>query len=141
VGKVAASGGGPVRLRERLRARRAKRFADFRVRAIPFSNWSNVVEAPLSLNSIVVASAQQVSCALGDEAAILNTQNSVYYGMNEVGASVWELLKAPRRVSDLRDEILREYEVDEERCERDVLALLEKLRSEGLIEVREGTAV
>jgi hypothetical protein len=99
------------------------------------------VEAPLSLNSIVVASPKQVSCALGEEAAILNTQNSVYYGMNEVGASVWELLKAPRRVSDLRDEILREYEVDEERCERDVLALLEKLRSEGLIEVRQGTAV
>jgi hypothetical protein len=96
------------------------------------------VAAPLSLNSIVVASQQQVSCALGGEAAILNTQNSVYYGMNEVGASVWELLKAPRRVSELRDEILREYDVDEERCERDVLALLEKLRSEGLIEVREG---
>jgi Coenzyme PQQ synthesis protein D (PqqD) len=99
-----------------------------------------LVEAPLSLNSIVVASPQQVSCALGEEAAILNTKNSVYYGMNDVGASVWALLKAPRRVSELRDEILREYDVDEERCERDVLALLESLRSEGLIEVRDGAA-
>jgi hypothetical protein len=32
---------------------------------------------------------------------------------------------------------MAEYEVEPERCEADLLALLEKLRAEGLIEVRD----
>jgi hypothetical protein len=98
------------------------------------------VGAPLSFNSIVVASPEQVSCPLGDESAILNLKNSVYYGMNPVGTRVWNLLKQPRKIAELRDTIVDEYEVDSDRCGRDVLELLEKMRGEGLIEVRETAA-
>jgi hypothetical protein len=94
------------------------------------------VDAPLSLQTTVIVSSQQVSCPLGDEAAILNMKNSVYYGMNPVGATVWNLLKQPKTVAEIRDAILDEYEVEEKRCEQDLLTLLEEMRSEGLIEVR-----
>jgi hypothetical protein len=99
------------------------------------------MDAPLSLNTVVVVSAEQVSCPLGEEAAILNLKNSVYYGMNPVGARIWELLKQPRRVSELRDVLLEEYEVEPERCSQDLLALLQKMREEGLIEVEAAAAV
>jgi len=98
------------------------------------------MDAPLSLYTVVVASAEQISCPLGEEAAILNLKNSVYYGMNPVGARVWELLKQPKSVSELRDVLLDEYEVDQERCAQDLLALLQKMRDEGLIEVRAAAA-
>ena len=65
------------------------------------------MDAPLSLHSVVVAAAEQVSCPLGEEAAILNLKNSVYYGMNPVGARIWELLKQPRSVGELRDALAR----------------------------------
>ena len=42
--------------------------------------------------------------------------------------------------SQIRDAILNEYEVDEVRCEKDLFALLEEMRSEGLIEVRDRAA-
>jgi coenzyme PQQ synthesis protein D (PqqD) len=93
------------------------------------------VDAPLSLQTTVIVSSQQVSCPLGDEAAILNLKNSVYYGMNPVGATVWNLLKQPKTVAEIRDAIIEEYEVEKTRCERDLLILLEEMRSEGLIEV------
>jgi hypothetical protein len=99
------------------------------------------MDAPLSLHTVVVASAEQVSCPLGEEAAILNLKNSVYYGMNPVGARVWDLLKQPKRVSELRDVLLEEYEVEPERCSQDLLALLQKMREEGLIEVGAAAAV
>lgn len=92
--------------------------------------------APLSFDTVVVASPEQVSCPLGEEAAILNLKNSVYYGMNSVGSRVWTLLKEPRKVGEVRDALVDEYEVDPERCGGDVLELLEKMREEGLIEVR-----
>jgi hypothetical protein len=97
------------------------------------------MDAPLSLQSTVIVTSQQVSCPLGDESAILNMKNSVYYGVNPVGATVWNLLKEAKTVSEIRDAILHEYDVDQVRCEKDLFALLEEMRSEGLIEVRDRT--
>jgi hypothetical protein len=94
------------------------------------------VNLDLSANTIVVASSEQVSCAVGDESVILGLTNSVYYGMNPVGASVWKLLlQKQRSVAELRDAVLKEYDVERERCERDLLDLLEKMQAEGLIRI------
>jgi len=92
--------------------------------------------ASLYLQSVVVAATEQISCPLGEESAILNLKNSVYYGLNPVGARVWNLLREPRSVRELRDTLVDEYDVGAERCEQDLLELLEKMRIEGLIEVR-----
>jgi Coenzyme PQQ synthesis protein D (PqqD) len=90
----------------------------------------------ISLKTIVVASKENVSCALGDEAAILHMHSGVYYGLDPVGARIWKLLEFPRSVEDLRTTILDEFEVESAKCETDLLGLLEKLRAEGLIEIR-----
>jgi hypothetical protein len=99
------------------------------------------MDASLSVHSIVVAASEQVSCPLGEESAILNLKNSMYYGMNPVGTRIWTLLKEPRSVEQLRDALLNEYDVDAALCERDLLDLLGKMKSEGLIEVRSAAAV
>jgi hypothetical protein len=39
-------------------------------------------------------------------------------------------------MSDSGNVLLSEYEVEPERCERDLLALLRRLADEGLVEVR-----
>ncbi len=98
------------------------------------------MDSALSIHSIVTAAPEQVSCPLGDESAILNLKNTVYYGLDPVGARVWSLLQQPRSVRELRDALLAEYEVEAERCERDLLELLEKMRGEGLIQVRSAAA-
>jgi hypothetical protein len=98
------------------------------------------MDASLSVHSIVIAASEQVSCPLGDESAILNLKNTVYYGLNPVGARVWSLLQRPRRISELRDALLEEYEVDADSCERDLLELLRKMRTEGLIEIVKSAA-
>ena len=90
----------------------------------------------ISWQSIVVAASEQVSCPLGDESAILNLKNSVYYGVNPVAATVWKLVQQPRSVGELRDALVDEYDVEPERCVQDLLTLLDKMRDEGLIDVR-----
>jgi Coenzyme PQQ synthesis protein D (PqqD) len=94
----------------------------------------------LSPKSIVVATSEQISCPLGDESAILNLKNSVYYGVNPVAASIWKLLGQPRSVGELRDALVDEYDVEPERCEEDLLTLLRKMQAEGLIDVRSAAA-
>jgi Coenzyme PQQ synthesis protein D (PqqD) len=88
----------------------------------------------------VVMSKDQVSCDLAGEAAILNLKNSVYYGLDPVGARIWNLIQTPTAVAAVRDAIVKEYDVEPERCERDLLDLLQKLEVEGLIEIQDETA-
>jgi hypothetical protein len=58
-----------------------------------------------------------------------------YYSLDQVGVFVWNLIQEPRKVSDIRDAIFEEYEVDLEECERDLLALLEELAANKLLDV------
>jgi hypothetical protein len=85
--------------------------------------------------SIVVAAPDQVSSDLSGEAVILNLASGMYYGLDEVGARVWSLLQQPCAVAAIRDAILAEYEVEPERCERDLLALLADLEAAKLVEI------
>jgi hypothetical protein len=90
----------------------------------------------LSARSIVVLAKEQVSCNMAEEAVILNLQAGVYYGLNSVAARIWSLIKEPRTVEAVREAILEEYDVDRDRCERDLLALLRDLAAQGLIEAK-----
>jgi hypothetical protein len=84
-------------------------------------------------DSRFVVSPDQVSCDLGGEAAILHLKTAIYYGLDPVGARVWDLLRTPKTLAELRDAILEEYDVDPARCESDLRDLLEKLAAAGLI--------
>jgi hypothetical protein len=89
----------------------------------------------VSGSSTVVAAKDQVSSDLGGEVAILDLKAGVYYGLDAVGARIWSLIQEPRTVNEIRNILLEEYEVEPERCERDLLVLLQSLADEGLIEV------
>lgn len=92
----------------------------------------------ISGHSILVVAKEQVSCDLGGEAAILNLKSGVYYGLDPIGARIWDLIQEPKSLNEIREILLKEYEVEPDRCERDLLALLQKLAAEGLIEVSDG---
>jgi hypothetical protein len=93
----------------------------------------------ISDRSVVVAAKDQVSCDLAGEAAILNIKNGVYYGLDTVGARIWNLVQEPRAVAEIQNAITNEYDVEPELCAHDLVDLLEKLLTEGLIEVKDGS--
>lgn len=91
----------------------------------------------LTIDSIVKASPDQVSCEVSGEAVILNFKDSSYYGLDPVGARIWRaLLNGPVTVAEIRDRILAEFDVTPEQCETDLLQLLEEMRRTGLVEIR-----
>lgn len=96
------------------------------------------MSAPVELTteSVVVAVAEQVSSELAGETVILSLRDSTYYGLNEVGTRVWELVQTPMRVGAIRDLLLEEYEVEPAQCEADLLALLQELADRDLVTVR-----
>ena len=92
----------------------------------------------ISTDTVVVASQDHVSADLDSESVIL--KDGTYYGLDPLGAHIWELIQKPRQVLEVRDAILSEYDVSAEQCETDLIALLDQLESEGLIEVRNGAS-
>lgn len=93
----------------------------------------------LTLHTKVVAVKDQISCDLSGEAAILNLKTGIYFGLNEVGARIWSLISEPQTVGAIKDVIVAEYDVTPERCERDLVGLLQKMAAKQLIEVKNET--
>jgi|SRR5215212_4210459 len=96
-----------------------------------------VMNPVVSERSTVVVAKDQVSSDLGGEVAILDLQAGMYYGLDEVGARIWQLLREPNVVGEIQATIAREYDVDPARAKRDVLAFLQRLAEEGLLEVKD----
>jgi len=88
---------------------------------------------PMTKSSVVVAAKHQISCDVSGEAVILNLKSGVYYGLDALGARIWDLIQKPMTVGEIHSILLKEYEVQPDRCERDLLALLQKLADAGLI--------
>jgi len=89
----------------------------------------------LSENSTVVATKDLASCDLGGEAAILDLKSGIYYGLDAVAASIWNLIQEPKTVGDICNTVVSEYDVEPDRCEHDLLAWLQQMADAGLVEV------
>lgn len=87
-------------------------------------------------HSLVLATPSQVSSDLGDEVVVLEMKAGAYFGLEGVAARVWQLLSEPRTVREITQTLLEEYDVEEERCRRDVEALIERLEDRGLVVIR-----
>lgn len=94
----------------------------------------------ISPSSVVVAASDQISSDLAGEAVILHLGQGMYYGLDEVGARIWQLIQQPCTPAEICGAIVAEYDVAPERCQEDVLALLGELAAAELIEVRDGGA-
>jgi hypothetical protein len=87
----------------------------------------------LSSASVVARSDGFIETEIDGEVVALSIERGSCYGLNRVGSRVWNLLAGPSRIGDVCATLLTEYKIDSEACERQVVDLLEELRSEGLI--------
>ena len=71
-----------------------------------------------------------------DEMALLNVDTGVYFGLDEIGARMWELLAEHGSLGAVAERMEQEYEVAPEQLRHDLLRLAEELQAKGLIEVR-----
>jgi hypothetical protein len=87
----------------------------------------------ITMQSVIRAVKDQVSCDLEGEAVILSLNNGIYYTLNPVGTRIWNLIQEPLQTGMLCDIIVKEFDVAPDRCAQDVFKLLGQLETEGLI--------
>ena len=72
---------------------------------------------------------------LGSESVLLNLDTESYFGLDEVGASMWKALTKGHSVAFALKELSAVYDVAPHTLERDLLALAGKLLEHGLLEL------
>lgn len=70
---------------------------------------------------------------LHGEGVLLNLKTGVYLGLDPVGTRVWQLLETHSLLSEILAALLVEYEVPEERCAQDLVALVADMERQGLV--------
>jgi hypothetical protein len=86
--------------------------------------------------SVFMPGPDVTSTVLDEEAVLLNLANGVYYSLNPVGTVVWEQLTGSRPLEEVLEAVCRQFAVTEEAARRDLVALVSRLRDEGLIAER-----
>jgi hypothetical protein len=73
---------------------------------------------------------------LEGESVLLNLSTESYFGLDEVGTRMWAALLEAPSIQAAYEQLLAEYDVDPGQLQSDLCQLIERLRAEGLIEVR-----
>jgi hypothetical protein len=87
----------------------------------------------MNLSDKVTIPAQVMARTIGDESVILDLASGTYFGLDPVGARIWELMGEGRTLADICTTMLEEYEVERAQLEADVLRLAAELAERGLV--------
>lgn len=94
-------------------------------------------KSPITLDSNVAQKKDLITSPLAGEMVLLNLDTVTYHGLDEVATHIWELLSRPRRVADLVDELLVDFDIDRATCEAETLELLAQMHQQEVIVVRD----
>jgi hypothetical protein len=70
---------------------------------------------------------------VGDETVLLDLASGNYYGLDPVGARIWQLLGEGKTLAQVCDVLVAEYEVPRATLESDVEQLVGQLGEKGLL--------
>ena len=87
----------------------------------------------MNLTDKVILPAQVMARQVGDETVILDLTSGTYYGLDPVGARIWQLMADGQTLMQVCEVMLAEYDVTREDIERDVLALVQTLLERKLV--------
>ena len=92
----------------------------------------------VTLDQKVVSEQTVFAQEVDDEMVLLDMNSENYFGLESVGAVMWQVIEEKKVLKDVLNELLSYYDVEEERLKEDLLRFVENLQKSGLIRVEEG---
>lgn len=80
-----------------------------------------------------IRNSQTLSGRLSDELVMMDINKGKYFSLNKVATRIWDLLEKPLDLQKLCETLRLEYEVDEEKCQREVKEHLSEMIKLGLV--------
>ena len=90
---------------------------------------NNLGSLNVSVNSSVV------SQAFDNELLLFNLETDNIYQLNSTGKRLWELVSAGNNVTEVQEQLLREYDIDREQLVLEIQKILAMLVDEKLVTI------
>ena len=87
----------------------------------------------MNLDQTISLSPDVISQEVSGETVLMDLASEHYYGLDEVGTRVWQLIGQTKDLRAIYQTLLQEYEVKEERLLQDLDVLLGQIAGLGLI--------
>ena len=87
----------------------------------------------IKLTDKITISPQAVARQVGGETVILHLGSGTYFGLDPVGARIWQLMEEGKTLAEICNAMLDEYEVSREEFERDTMILIQDLLAQDLV--------
>lgn len=84
------------------------------------------------LTQRVILSPDAMFQEINSEGVILDLRSSTYFGLDEVGVRLWQLLQANPSLKVASEALLAEYDVEPNQLEQDLNRLVDELVEAGL---------
>jgi hypothetical protein len=92
---------------------------------------------PFSLDQKLKVAPNVLAQDLEGESVVLNLQTEQYFGLDDVGTRICQVLLEKESIQTAIDTLLTEYDVEPERLQQDVENLIKELLEHGLVEISE----
>jgi len=93
------------------------------------------VQKKIDINTNVQRISNVLSNQIDGETILLSIENGEYYGMENIGSRIWELLENPVSIQNILKYLLDEFDVSKEQCTIDTLKFVNKLIDKNLINI------
>jgi hypothetical protein len=70
-----------------------------------------------------------------DDLVMMDVNSGNYFGINPVGAEIWNKMEEPVTIQEIINQLLAEYDIDEEICRRETLAFVQQTLERGFVKV------
>jgi len=87
----------------------------------------------MNLNQNIILSPEVISQEVSGETVLLDLESENYFGLDEVGTRIWQLIKETNDLAAIYQTLLKEYDVSEERLQQDLDTLLGEISQLGLV--------
>lgn len=72
---------------------------------------------------------------IDQDKVMIDIERGAYFGLNSVAGDIWNLLETPHTPVQLVQTLLQNYEVDEDTCQSETLAALQRMVQLKLVEI------
>lgn len=91
----------------------------------------------MNLDVTITISPDVIAQEVAGETVLLDLTSEHYFGLDETGTRIWQLIEEHGNLRAVFQQMLAEYDVSDEALESDMLELLEEIAKHGLITVTE----
>lgn len=79
-----------------------------------------------------------IEAEIDGDVVMMDPETGDYYGLSSVARRIWQLLERPQNKEELIASLVKEYNVPEETCRRDVSEFISKLTSKRVVYLKNG---